>query len=119
MTAGEDTGVQIMSVAARTATLLPFPSARATAPFHSTRARRISASVRTPTVQAPARTTPPRPVMARGTVPAGTLRRLAMAAGLGAMLLASTGAAGWAFVAAEQATRSSLAAYVAAPGARS
>lgn len=58
-------------------------------------------------------------MVARETMPAGTLRRLAMASGLGAMLLASTGAAGWAFVAAEQATRSSLAAYVAAPGAPS
>lgn len=108
-----------MSVAARTATLLAFPAARATAPFPSARARRTSAGVRTSTVQAPARTTPPHPVGARETMPVGTLRRLAMALGLGAMLLASTGAAGWAFVAAEQATHSSLAAYVAAPGARS
>ena len=108
-----------MSVAARTARLLPFPTARVTAPSRSACARRTSAGVRAPTVQAPAWTTPPRPVAAPGTVPAGTLRRLAMAAGLGAMLLASTGAAARAFVAAEQAARSSLAAYVAAPGARS
>ena len=119
MTTGEDPGVHIMSVAARTAMLLPFPSARATVPLPSACARRTSAGVRTPIVQAPARTTTPHPVVVRGTVPAGTLRRLATALGLGAMLLASTGAAGWAFVAAEQATRSSLAAYVASPGARS
>ncbi len=119
MTTGEDPGMRIMSVAAHTATLLAFPSARATAPFPSARARRASAGVRTPIVQAPAWTTPPHPAVARGTVPAGTLRRLAMALGLGAMLLASTGAAGRAFVVAGQATRSSLAAYVAAPAARS
>lgn len=119
MTTGEDPGVHIMSVAVRTATLLRFPTACATVPFPSARARRTSTSVRTWTVQASAWIIPPHPVVARENVPAGMLRRLAMALGLGAMLLASTGAAGWVFVAAEQATRSSLAAYVAALGARS
>lgn len=47
------------------------------------------------------------------------LRRLVVAAALGAVLLVLAGAAGWVFVAATQATRASLAAYVAAPGARS
>ena len=107
-----------MSVATPTATLLPFSAARATAPLPSARARRTSGGVRAPAVQAPARIAAPRPA-AREDVRAGILRRLAMAAGVGAMLLGSTAAAGWGFVAAEQAARSSLAAYVAAPVARS
>lgn len=116
-----------MPVAARTATLLAFSSAGATpsagattpVPCLPVRARRGSGGVRSPAVRAPAWTIAARSAAARGAVAAGTLRSLAMAAGLGAMLLASTGAAGWAFVAAGQATRSSLAGYVDAPGARS
>ena len=108
-----------MSAATRTATLLPFSPVRATGPTPSSRARRVCGDARTSAAQAPARGALALPAAAPEDAPGGTLRRLAMALGLGAMLLASAGGAGWAFVAAEQATRASLAGYVAAPGGRS
>ncbi len=110
-----------MSVVARTATLLPFSPVSATKPVLSSpaRTRRVFGVAGAPTMRGRARTAVARPAATRQQAAAETLRRLAMAVGLGTMLLASVGAAGWGFVAAEQATRSGLAAYVAAPGARS
>ena len=118
LTAGEN--APPMSVTVRSAVLLQFSPVRTTVPISSSlaRTRRAGVDARAVGVQVPLWDTVARSA-ARQDAPAGGLRRVAMALGLGAVLLASTGAAGWAFVAAERTAQSSLSAYVGAPGGRS